>query len=915
MNLMKNTLKGRELMKRKLIAMYCLIVIVTVITSFIGINNKAYAADNKPKDISKDKNGIVNIELFDPDDKIYNIAITPKNGYAIDTVKLYYTNKDDSYYQVNPLMFESGMNGIKIWEYKYQENYDRQEIAVTFRKTGNEGTLNLTVIEDTVSYGDNIKIKLHLKDKFGKSIRVTQNGELYLYAPLNKVYYSGIFSKSSNTISKDNIVIIDSSSLNGTTDLIFSGYYEDHKSGFVTSISDVRVKVKEKINSVIPQLHIEDSIQYEGHVSPLTVTSTPYVNNISVLYKVLRNDVYEWIHDVPQWPGTYEVEASISDNNSKKISTATATLTVKDDEAATSYKTQSFISSYNAENYVKANIENNNLVIEGKWDDKDISGYTLYYGNKYKKIKLTKNREFETKISLSDYSIGAYNIKISTNKSGQNLIILDLLIIKEKDEMYILESQALEINKKAINNVDMKKVDNDTINIDEIKYSSIVSKAKEITKTATTEYEKIKLIYIWIAENISYNNDQFYYGKNKTDQDAVNVFNNKIAVCAGYSNLMHVMLKSVGIKDIIISAYARVESDYRFGVDNNAGHAWNMAYSSEKERWVLLDSTWGSLNRYENKEFNYSKCNMYWFDCSIEAISIAHVFELIQEENANNSPISKKSEEYTIGVGDTISLFDYEGERTKITMDLQPANILQTINGYDVRAISAGICYVAVEIKTRKGDTYTKHAIVKVLDSSYTSTLTNLNNIQIDKMNRDSFTDANLSKTYSFMTNSDTEAYVFRFDNLSSEGDIYSAIYDSNGVELQYGICKGKSSIEYPVNLERNTCYYISIFKDDENSANYQFKIDSQKKYINKVYGWNTKIMLTAGETTLLELPSIIDVESIKSIKWKAYGCGSIDTKGVLTNTEPGSVFVECTIVTKDKSVITIYYDIIITEF
>lgn len=56
----------------------------------------------------------------------------------------------------------------------------------------------------------------------------------------------------------------------------------------------------------------------------------------------------------------------------------------------------------------------------------------------------------------------------------------------------------------------------------------------------------------------------------------------------------------------------------------DVNHAWNMVYVDE--RWMFLDSTWDSHNRYENGQFikNPPNHNYMWFDTSIEVIALSH---------------------------------------------------------------------------------------------------------------------------------------------------------------------------------------------------------------------------------------------------------------------------------------------------
>ena len=55
------------------------------------------------------------------------------------------------------------------------------------------------------------------------------------------------------------------------------------------------------------------------------------------------------------------------------------------------------------------------------------------------------------------------------------------------------------------------------------------------SKKAFTPIEKTRLIYVWLAENISYD-DRAYNSKNIGDNSASSVIKSKKAVCAGFAN-------------------------------------------------------------------------------------------------------------------------------------------------------------------------------------------------------------------------------------------------------------------------------------------------------------------------------------------------------------------------------------------
>lgn len=160
-------------------------------------------------------------------------------------------------------------------------------------------------------------------------------------------------------------------------------------------------------------------------------------------------------------------------------------------------------------------------------------------------------------------------------------------------------------------------------NQDEIK-----KKALEVTQNCTTDYEKCKAIHDWVSSNIWYDRDAFYY-KKYGPQDAIGVLQNKKAVCEGYSNLTVEMLRSVNVPAKKVTGFALglgMGRNWTYDVLKNPwkNHAWTEAYIDGK--WMILDTTWDSLNVYENGKFGAQKpIRDTYFDPSLEAFSKDHL--------------------------------------------------------------------------------------------------------------------------------------------------------------------------------------------------------------------------------------------------------------------------------------------------
>lgn len=131
--------------------------------------------------------------------------------------------------------------------------------------------------------------------------------------------------------------------------------------------------------------------------------------------------------------------------------------------------------------------------------------------------------------------------------------------------------------------------------------------AQKATKGCRTQYEKIRAITEFVSDRIYYD---YKYLSDKagslTFVKPYDVYKNKRAVCSGYTALTTTLFVSIGIPCMELYSY---------------NHAYNAAYDSTEGRWVFLDTTWCSKNRYEGKgKWKKDKPALIWFDRTPEEL-------------------------------------------------------------------------------------------------------------------------------------------------------------------------------------------------------------------------------------------------------------------------------------------------------
>lgn len=155
------------------------------------------------------------------------------------------------------------------------------------------------------------------------------------------------------------------------------------------------------------------------------------------------------------------------------------------------------------------------------------------------------------------------------------------------------------------------------------KFKSIENFADRIRSDFSTDLEKTRAAYYWLANNITYdykslrkkNKNKKIRSKSKTDYEtklyeykrkiAKKTLRKKLAVCEGYAQLFNYTLTELGIISVVVSGYAKTLTNEIGRNRRNSNHAWNAVKINKK--WYLIDVTWSTGNSIYNKEFfNFS---------------------------------------------------------------------------------------------------------------------------------------------------------------------------------------------------------------------------------------------------------------------------------------------------------------------
>lgn len=134
----------------------------------------------------------------------------------------------------------------------------------------------------------------------------------------------------------------------------------------------------------------------------------------------------------------------------------------------------------------------------------------------------------------------------------------------------------------------------------------------DVIREASTHLEKIRAIYNWICDNISYDTTQQIH-------DAETCYKTGRGVCQAYCELFCQMAESVGLTaDIIVG-----KTKNKQGIILEDKHSWIFAYTHGYDG-IFIDPTWGA-GAVDGAKFVKGGDNSTWFDVSPYWMIFSHL--------------------------------------------------------------------------------------------------------------------------------------------------------------------------------------------------------------------------------------------------------------------------------------------------
>jgi transglutaminase/protease-like cytokinesis protein 3 len=119
--------------------------------------------------------------------------------------------------------------------------------------------------------------------------------------------------------------------------------------------------------------------------------------------------------------------------------------------------------------------------------------------------------------------------------------------------------------------------------------NSIDDLAEYLIEPDYNDWEIVRAIYKWIADNISYDLNYKFYRSGR----ASSVLQHGSSVCGGYSNLFDSLAWSAGLESKTIDGYSKGRGYQSCSeLAGPSDHAWNVVKLDG--RWYFVDCTWGA---------------------------------------------------------------------------------------------------------------------------------------------------------------------------------------------------------------------------------------------------------------------------------------------------------------------------------
>lgn len=166
---------------------------------------------------------------------------------------------------------------------------------------------------------------------------------------------------------------------------------------------------------------------------------------------------------------------------------------------------------------------------------------------------------------------------------------------------------------------DFEELDQAVLTLAPEKETSIGNLADALDHLVSTDWERVRAVWIWLTHNIEYDTEGFFGGADMI-YGGEEAFSSGKAVCSGYSDLFADLAGRLGLTVKSIAGFAKGYGFVPGSRPEGTNHAWNAVLIDGE--WRLFDSTWGA-GSVDGTQFVWNYREVY-FDADPEVFIFDH---------------------------------------------------------------------------------------------------------------------------------------------------------------------------------------------------------------------------------------------------------------------------------------------------
>lgn len=280
------------------------------------------------------------------------------------------------------------------------------------------------------------------------------------------------------------------------------------------------------------------------------------------------------------------------------------------------------------ENSCTITVENNTVTVRGKQSD-----VLTRVADNYPKMTTTSDRTdgelvftLTPKSNLFDRKYGVFYIVDGSNHNNKIYLELTKDGVRFPDVSWLVENNGRAVNSPETLSEDAvaKYI---TLDGSRERIPQILKEIKKISDNICegidSDYEKLRAIVHWAAENIYYDFPAHNNGIPPECLSLEYMLNNKSSVCGGYSNITSALCSAQGIRCYNVKGRGITNNGCFMQNLQGEFHEWNIAEIDGRR--IIIDTGWSSMNAFRSDgTFTSSPMCYGYFDISPEVFSLDH---------------------------------------------------------------------------------------------------------------------------------------------------------------------------------------------------------------------------------------------------------------------------------------------------